>query len=275
MKAMSSRRTTPWCWPGRGCSAGWPRAARRSWCASSGPPAAAWDSGAPGRSDKGGPRALLWNQDPRLPLVQERYLGRKRFWRARLPPERPGELNRLEGELAVRSVARKRLPAQPAAAILTAVIVTLSLLTGVRAGGVGPMAKDEAKHGLPGNCLPVASMFQELDPKRDGAGRDDPAAASSTGGGRRSTPTSLDVPEAQSQLRETLGNVYYGLGAYPEAEGLFRQVLAHRRRTLGEEDPDTLIARSNLANVARDRGRLPGGGDPASPEPGDPPPDAR
>jgi WD40 repeat protein len=95
--------------------------------------ASAWEAARQGGSEKEA-RGLLWNQDPRLPLVQARYLGSSESWRTRLrtrvrglagAPAHPGELNKLEREFAARSVARKRSRRYLLAGIAAAVIFAL------------------------------------------------------------------------------------------------------------------------------------------------------
>ena len=121
--------------------------------------ASAWDSARRGRSDKEA-RGLLWNQDPRLPLVQERYLTGS------------GELNRLEREFAERSVARKRSRRNLVAGITAVVIAALLVLAGLaewqRRGAVD--ARDaalEAKQKAQDTArVAVAGQWVERDPTR-------------------------------------------------------------------------------------------------------------
>ncbi|HYU32877.1 MAG TPA: tetratricopeptide repeat protein, partial [Thermoanaerobaculia bacterium] len=58
-----------------------------------------------------------------------------------------------------------------------------------------------------------------------------------------------DEPEAQDRLRETIGVVDLNLGRLGEAEALLEKVVAFRRRQLGEEHPDTLLAKNELGNI--------------------------
>jgi Tetratricopeptide repeat len=44
-------------------------------------------------------------------------------------------------------------------------------------------------------------------------------------------------------------------GRYADAEPMFRQVLAARRRVLGDDHPDTLTSRAVLARLAARQGR--------------------
>jgi len=56
-------------------------------------------------------------------------------------------------------------------------------------------------------------------------------------------------PEVQDQLRETIGIADLNLGRLGEAEKLLGKVVASRRRSLGEEHPDTLAAKNELGKV--------------------------
>jgi WD40 repeat protein len=85
--------------------------ARQLWGAAS-----AWDAARRDR-DENEARGLLWNQDPRLPLVRQRFLAGS------------GELNRLEHDFAQRSVARKRSRRNLVAGTTAAVILALSAAT--------------------------------------------------------------------------------------------------------------------------------------------------
>ncbi len=94
--------------------------------------ASAWEAASRDGSEKKA-SGLLWNQDPRLPLVQDRYLGSSGSWLARLrtrgpvrTPAHAGELNGLERRFAERSVARKRSRRNLVAGITAAVILALS-----------------------------------------------------------------------------------------------------------------------------------------------------
>jgi serine/threonine protein kinase len=62
-------------------------------------------------------------------------------------------------------------------------------------------------------------------------------------------------PEAEESVRATLGETYYKLGRYAEAEPQWRRVLQWRRDRYGEDHPETLTAVNNLALVLKDRGQ--------------------
>ncbi|MER6526467.1 tetratricopeptide repeat protein [Streptomyces sp. NPDC001508] len=53
-------------------------------------------------------------------------------------------------------------------------------------------------------------------------------------------------------IATNLGNVLLGLGRREEAEGLMRDTVARRTRTLGATHPDTLSSRNTLAGTLRD-----------------------
>jgi WD40 repeat protein len=126
--------------------------------------AAEWEKARKEKGDKGAV-GLLWNQDPRLPLVQDRYLGTKRLWHAPRPPARPGELNRLESELAARSVARKRSRRNLVVGITAGVILALSGATwySLDSAGKERTAKQRAQDIA---RVAVAGEWLESDPTR-------------------------------------------------------------------------------------------------------------
>jgi serine/threonine protein kinase/tetratricopeptide (TPR) repeat protein len=62
-------------------------------------------------------------------------------------------------------------------------------------------------------------------------------------------PKFQEDPEVEASLRLTIGNTYYRLGMYPEAESYLRQAVELRVRTLGSEHLDTLAAEEVLADL--------------------------
>ncbi len=58
-----------------------------------------------------------------------------------------------------------------------------------------------------------------------------------------------DQPEVQARLQATIGAVYTSLGVYGSALPLLEQALATRRRVLGEDNTETLVAGNDLANA--------------------------
>lgn len=57
-------------------------------------------------------------------------------------------------------------------------------------------------------------------------------------------------------LRSNLVIALRARGQWEEAEGMNREVLEIRRRVLGEEHPDTLDCRNELANALQQQGNL-------------------
>ena len=62
-------------------------------------------------------------------------------------------------------------------------------------------------------------------------------------------------PEVQARLMETMGEVYWSLGLYREAEPLLDKALATRASLLGPNHPDTLAALYMTAKNLNDEGR--------------------
>jgi serine/threonine protein kinase/tetratricopeptide (TPR) repeat protein len=56
-------------------------------------------------------------------------------------------------------------------------------------------------------------------------------------------------PEVEASLRLTIGNTYYKLGTFPEAESYLRRAVELRADALGSEHPDTLAAEEALADL--------------------------
>jgi len=66
-----------------------------------------------------------------------------------------------------------------------------------------------------------------------------------------------DQPELQARLMVTMGEVYWSLGLYSEAQPLFERALDTRRRILGPEHPDTLTTMERLARTEERLGKYP------------------
>jgi len=62
-------------------------------------------------------------------------------------------------------------------------------------------------------------------------------------------------PELQAKMMETMGEVYWSLGLYSQAQPLFQKALDTRRRLLGAENPDTLTSMERLARTFERQGR--------------------
>ncbi len=64
-------------------------------------------------------------------------------------------------------------------------------------------------------------------------------------------------PEMQAQMMHHMGEVYYNLGLYKEAESLLRRAMEIRTRVLGPESRETLDSMGSLAQVLTDESQLP------------------
>lgn len=64
-------------------------------------------------------------------------------------------------------------------------------------------------------------------------------------------------PEVQAQMMHTMGEVYYNLGLYKEAESLLRAAVDTRTRVLGPHSRETLDSMSSLAEVLDTESQLP------------------
>ncbi len=66
----------------------------------------------------------------------------------------------------------------------------------------------------------------------------------------------LDQPLVEASIRLTVGELYYQLGLYPQALVHLHPALLLRRRLLGNDHPDTLLAMSALGGVYLEDGKL-------------------
>lgn len=211
--------------------------ARQLWAATS-----AWEAARREEGDRTA-RGLLWNQDPRLPLVQDRYLK----------GSHPGELNRYEKEFATRSVARRRNRRSLVAGLTAAVIVALGALAGT-ALQQKKMAEEKTRTAERMSAV-LTDMFRDLDPYQ--VALDQNSLPQILDRGRDRIERDLrGEPVAQDRLRGTIGGVYRKLGRLRTAEVLLQQVVAFRRRELGEDDPQTLAALQELGGVYYEQSRL-------------------
>lgn len=64
-----------------------------------------------------------------------------------------------------------------------------------------------------------------------------------------------DEPEVASAMHDTIGQSYYALGRYEEAEAQYLAAIELRKQVFGEADPRTLNSKSNLAILYVDMGR--------------------
>jgi len=66
----------------------------------------------------------------------------------------------------------------------------------------------------------------------------------------------VDRPEVEYALRATIGNTYFGLGLYAEAERHLREAHALAERVAGGDAGETLTIGEKLANVLSERGNI-------------------
>jgi Tfp pilus assembly protein PilF/predicted Ser/Thr protein kinase len=64
-------------------------------------------------------------------------------------------------------------------------------------------------------------------------------------------------PLVEASIRHTIGNTYWDLGLFPQAQRQVERAANLRRRVLGDEHPDTLQSMGLLADLQREQGRLP------------------
>ena len=64
-----------------------------------------------------------------------------------------------------------------------------------------------------------------------------------------------EQPEVDAQLRQSIANVYEGMGLFDAAEPLQRSAVETRRRVLGPEDPGTQSSLNDLALLLQDQGK--------------------
>jgi tetratricopeptide (TPR) repeat protein len=62
-------------------------------------------------------------------------------------------------------------------------------------------------------------------------------------------------PLVEASIRQTIGNSYYDLGVYPDAERQLERALELRQRLLGEKHPDTQSTMNSLARIYRYEGK--------------------
>ncbi len=64
-----------------------------------------------------------------------------------------------------------------------------------------------------------------------------------------------EQPETQAELMDTIGNIYLKLGLYEQAQPQLERASRMRSQLLGEDHPDALQSRHNLAVLARTQAR--------------------
>lgn len=88
-------------------------------------------------------------------------------------------------------------------------------------------------------------------PNPSEAGRDVKVVDLLASAERRLEQEQADHPELEMSLRVTLGNTYFGLGLYDDAETQLRRALALSERLMGTQSKETLRIRYYLARVLR------------------------
>ncbi len=58
-------------------------------------------------------------------------------------------------------------------------------------------------------------------------------------------------PTVEASIRQTIGQAYFDLGVYPEAQRQWERAVELRRRVLGPDHPDTLTSMNDLADAYR------------------------
>ena len=99
----------------------------------------------------------------------------------------------------------------------------------------------------------LVETFRSPDPKRDG--RTVTVAEILDRTVKDLEDKFADQPLLKAQILHALGETYWGLGLYGDAEKLHKQSLEIRQRVLGRTHSDTLGSMSNLARAYRSAGR--------------------
>jgi serine/threonine-protein kinase len=94
----------------------------------------------------------------------------------------------------------------------------------------------------------LTDLFKVSDPSQ-ARGRTVTARELLDAGAAKIQGTLHDEPEIQAELMATIGNVYFNLGLFAEAEQQAKRALETRRRVLGREHPSTLQSMTSLANA--------------------------
>jgi len=154
-----------------------------------------------------------------------------------------------EARLVARSRQERERRRRRRRGLLAAAVLAVTVIAA--AGGLAwwqwERAKKEARSAERVTDL-LADMFEELDPYRIALDKNGLPQILDR------SQTSIDQSlageqKAQDRLRETIGVANLNLGRLDKAQKLLESVVAFRRETLGEEHPDTLTAKTELANV--------------------------
>ena len=146
-------------------------------------------------------------------------------------------------------VRRHRLAAAAAAALAFLVAGFVAALV-VQARDI-EAESDKARQAL----AFLIDVFKASDPSR-AQGEELKAREILDGAARQIEEELATQPEIQATLMDAMGQVYVGLGLYPEARALFEKGLGLSRRELGEQDPATLAIQANLAGALAELGQF-------------------
>ena len=203
-------------------------------------------------------RGIEWaggREGPPLDAVDlatvERGAGGLRAWTE--DEKRLVEASRAERERRRRRERTLRWAAAAAVLVILAAVLVI-LATAREAGRQAVRARKEARTAERVTAV-LTDMFRDLDPYE--VALDESSLPQILDRGRERIERDLrGEPAAQDRLRGTIGVVYRKLGKVRPAEELLQQVVAYRRRALGEEHPETLAAMHELGGVYYDQSRL-------------------
>lgn len=189
-------------------------------------------------------RAVDWKGGKEGPLLDEVDLATVERGAAGLRAWTVDETRLIEKSRSERSRRWRRERALRWAAATAAVVI-------LAAAGVAwwQAARAEKEARTAGRVTDfLSNMFEELDPYR--VALDSNGLPQILERSQASIEASLaGEPRAQDRLRETIGVVNLNFGRLQQAQMLLENVVTFRRKELGEEHPDTLAAKNELANV--------------------------
>ena len=132
-------------------------------------------------------------------------------------------------------------------------VVAAALLTVLLFGFVGALMvqarqiraeRDKAEKALDF----LVEVFKASDPNR-AQGEELKAREILDGAARRVESELAGQPEIQATLMDAMGQVYFSLGLFDEAQHLFEKALTLRIRELGEKNPETLETRARFGRT--------------------------
>jgi len=147
--------------------------------------------------------------------------------------------------------------------VAAAAVMMITILGGIAGTGIGLLkatraekrAIEEAKAAQAVSDF-LVDLFEVSDPG-EARGNSITAREILDEGAKKITEELSDQPEIQARLLVTLGNVYRRLGLFPQAQPLIEQSLEIRRRTLGDDHPDTINSISTLSVLLYAQGKYP------------------